>query len=36
MKGFQRLTRVAYTFVMMNYSAMVGLLAIDRGRDVWK
>ncbi len=33
---FQRLARVAYTFVMMNYSAIVGLVALGRGREVWK
>jgi hypothetical protein len=36
MKMFQRLARVAYTFVMMNYSAIVGLVALGRGREVWK
>jgi hypothetical protein len=36
MKGFHRAARIAYTFVMMNYSAIAGLIAIGRGRDVWK
>jgi hypothetical protein len=36
MKSIQRLARVAYTFVMMNYSAIVGLVALSRGREVWK
>lgn len=36
MKTFQRLARVAYTFVMMNYSAIAGLFALSRGREVWK
>jgi len=36
MNMFQRLARVAYTFVMMNYAAIVGLVALSRGREVWK
>jgi hypothetical protein len=36
MKTFQRLARVAYTFVMMNYAAIAGLIALRRGREVWK
>lgn len=36
MNGFRRLARVAYTFVMMNYAAIAGLIAISRGREVWK
>ncbi len=36
MRGFRRLARVAYTFVMMNYAAIAGLIAISRGREVWK
>ncbi len=32
----RRASRVAFTFVMMNYSAVVGLLALRRGREVWK
>lgn len=31
-----RLARVAFTFVMMNYAAVAGLVAFGRGRDVWK
>jgi hypothetical protein len=31
-----RLSRVAYTFVMMNAAAINGLIALVRGRDVWK
>jgi hypothetical protein len=31
-----RAARIAYTFVMMNYAAVAGLLAAARGRDVWK
>ena len=37
MKSFlRRASRVAFTFVMMNYSAVAGLLALRRGRGVWK
>lgn len=36
MRGFRRLARVAYTFVMMNYAAIAGLITISRGRQVWK
>ena len=32
----RRASRVAFTFVMMNYSAIPGLLALRRGRQVWK
>ncbi|HET7694292.1 MAG TPA: glycosyltransferase [Vicinamibacterales bacterium] len=31
-----RLARVAYTFVMMNVSAVAGLLALRRLREVWR
>ena len=31
-----RLARVAYTFVMMNLSAVAGLLALRRAREVWR
>ena len=31
----QRVTRVAFTFVMMNYAALAGLVALRRGREVW-
>jgi hypothetical protein len=36
MSVFQRVARVAFTFVMMNYSAIKGLFALRRGREVWK
>jgi hypothetical protein len=36
MNGFRRLARVSYAFVMMNYAAIAGLIAISRGREVWK
>jgi hypothetical protein len=32
----RRLARVAFTFVMMNYAAVAGLVAAIRGRRVWK
>jgi hypothetical protein len=31
-----RAARIAFTFVMMNYSALAGLFAWRRGREVWK
>jgi hypothetical protein len=35
-QGVQRLARVAFTFVMMNYAAVAGLFAVRRGREVWR
>lgn len=32
----ERLTRVAFTFVMLNYAAIAGLIALRRGRAVWR
>ncbi len=32
----ERLARVAFTFVVMNYSAVVGAVAALRGRKVWR
>jgi len=32
----ERVTRVAYTFVMMNVAAVAGLAALRRGREVWR
>ena len=32
----EKLARVAFTFVMMNYSAVAGLFALRHGRDIWK
>ena len=32
----KRAARVAFTFVMMNYSALAGLFSLRRGRKVWK
>ena len=31
-----RLALVAFTFVMMNYAALAGLVVALRGRDVWR
>ncbi len=36
MDALRRLSAVAYTFVMMNFAAVNGLVAFVRGRDVWK
>jgi hypothetical protein len=36
MDTVRKLARVAFTFVMMNYSAVAGLVALRRGRGVWK
>jgi biofilm PGA synthesis N-glycosyltransferase PgaC len=32
----ERLARVAFTFVMLNISAIAGLAALRRGREVWR
>ena len=32
----QRVARVAFTFVMMNFAALTGLAALRRGREVWR
>jgi hypothetical protein len=34
--ALQRAARVAFTFVLMNYSALAGLFSLQRGRKVWK
>jgi hypothetical protein len=36
MKFFRRLTKIAFTFVMMNYAAVAGLFAAARGRHIWR
>lgn len=36
MERIQKLARVAFTFMMMNYAAVAGLVALRRGEDVWK
>lgn len=32
----RKVARVAFTFVMMNYAAVAGLIALRHGRNVWK
>lgn len=32
----ERASRIAFTFVVMNYSAIAGLAALRRGREVWR
>jgi hypothetical protein len=32
----RRLARVAYTFVILNFAAVAGLVAAARGRKVWR
>jgi hypothetical protein len=34
--AFARAARIAFTFVMMNYAAVAGLVAAARGRRVWR
>jgi hypothetical protein len=36
MNVIRSLARVAFTFVMMNWAAVAGLLALRRGREIWK
>jgi hypothetical protein len=36
MDHLKRVARIAYTFLMMNYAAVAGLLALRRGQDVWR
>jgi hypothetical protein len=36
MRLVRTLARVAFTFVMMNYAAVAGLLALRKGREIWK
>ena len=36
MDSVQKLARVAYTFMMMNYAAVAGLVALRRGQHVWR
>jgi hypothetical protein len=31
-----RAARIAFTFVMMHYSAVAGLFSLRHGREVWK
>ncbi len=36
MEHINKLARVAFTFMMMNYAAVAGLVALRRGRSVWR
>lgn len=36
MTTLDRVARVAFTFVMMNFASIAGLFALRRGREVWK
>jgi hypothetical protein len=36
MAGIEKLAKVAFTFMMMNYAAVAGLVAFRRGQGVWK
>jgi hypothetical protein len=36
MRFVSKAARVAFTFVMMNYAAVAGLVVAARGRRVWK
>jgi len=36
MEALNKLARTAFTFVMMNYAAVAGLIALGRGGDIWK
>jgi len=36
MSSLNKFARVAFTFVKMNYAAVAGLVALGRGRDIWK
>ena len=36
MKTLDRIARVAFTFVMMNFASVAGLIALRRGREVVK
>lgn len=36
MTQVSKLARVAYTFMMMNYAAVAGLMRFRRGQSVWR
>jgi hypothetical protein len=36
MESLNKLARIAFTFVMMNYAVLAGLFALGRRRQVWK
>jgi hypothetical protein len=35
-RSFSRLARLAYAIVAMNYAAVAGLVAVARGRRMWR
>jgi hypothetical protein len=35
-RWIERAARIAYTFVIFNYSALSGLLALSGRREVWR
>lgn len=36
MEHINKIARVAFTFMMMNYAAVAGLVALRRGQSVWR
>ena len=36
MERVHKLARIAFTFMMMNYAAVAGLVALRRGQGVWR
>ncbi len=36
MEHINKIARVAFTFIMMNYAAVAGLVALRRGQRVWR
>ncbi len=35
-RAAERLARIAFAFVVMNYAAVAGLVLASRGRQVWR
>jgi hypothetical protein len=36
MSAIERVARVAFTFVLMNYAAVAGLVALGRRQSLWR
>ena len=36
MRSIDRLARVAFAFVLMNYAAVAGLVSLGRQRPLWR
>jgi hypothetical protein len=36
MEAVRKMSHIAFTFVMMNYAAVAGLVVLRKGREVWK